>query len=589
MSVTPGTERSAPTILKRALRHCRWQFAGAGLFSLFVNVLTLTTALYMMQIFDRVLTSHSLETLLYLSLIVGLALVFQGVLEASRALVLSRAAAWIEGVVGPESFMRGLEVRLRGYRFGMESLRDIAMCRDFLSGPAMLMLYDLPWVPIYLVFAFLLHPVIGWVSLVGALILFGLAALNDWLTSRYLQRAASEALGLQRRTEAISRNAEVIDSMGMMPAVTRQWERDGSSAATDRQRAMDTAGILLAVSRFLRVAIQAACQGVGAYLALQNEITGGAMVAGSIIMGRALAPMEQMIATWKQLIAARQSYTRLKHHLSQPRLRPAGIPLPDPRGCLAVEQVSYGFPGSRSALIKGMTFRLEPGESLAVLGPSAAGKTTLVRLLIGITEPAIGAVRLDGANVFRWPREDLGRHLGYLPQDVELFEGTVFANIARFNEAEPAEVVAAAQLAGCHDMILRLPNGYETDIGEGGTFLSGGQKQLVALARALFRSPRLVVLDEPNANMDLEGERALMQALRALKARAATVILVTHQLRLVQSVDKMLIMRDGAIEIFGPREEVLRHPVKPVSRPGSGTSSVTLMPHASNLAEQGAP
>ncbi len=585
----PVRDVSAPTTLDRALQRCRQQILAVGLFSLFVNLLTLTTVLYMMQLFDRVLTSRSLETLLYLSLIVGLALVFQGVLEGARALVLNRAGAWIDRVVAPEAFVRGLEVRLRGFRFGMESLRDLAQCRDFLGSPAMMSIYDLPWVPVYLAFAFLLHPVIGWISLAGAVVLFSLTALNSWLTGGYLQRAATDAMGVQRRIEAASRNAEVIDSMGMVPAILRRWREQTERVAAERQRAGDLAGILLAVTKFMRAVIQVSCLGVGAYLALHNEMSGGAMMAGSIIMGRALAPVEQMIGTWKQLLMAYQSYRRLQTHLSQPRLRPPGISLPEPEGRLAVEHVSYGFPGSRVAMIRNVAFGLDPGDSLVILGPSAAGKTTLVRLLIGAMEPAAGTVRLDGANVFTWPREDLGRHVGYLPQDVELFEGTVFANIARFDEAEPAEVIAAAQLAGCHEMILKLPNGYETEIGEAGALLSGGQKQLVGLARALFRNPRLVVLDEPNANMDMEGERALMRALEALKARRATVILVTHQFRLVQSVDKVLILRDGAVEMFGPRDDVMKQPVKPAARPGLPTSSVTLVPRPMNRADQGGP
>ncbi|TWT13898.1 type I secretion system permease/ATPase [Reyranella sp. CPCC 100927] len=581
MSVRPHRDEPTPTILQAALRRCRQQFVGVGLFSLAVNLLTLTTALYMMQLFDRVLASRSLDTLLYLSLVAALAVGFQGALEAARTLVLSRTSAWIEHVVGPEVFERGLEARLRGGRYGMEGLRDLATCRGFLSSPAMMSLYDLPWVPIYLAVAFLFHPIIGWIAAGGVAVLFTLTLLTNRLSGAHLKRANSDAMHLNRHTEAVSRNAEVIDSMGMVPAIKRHWQAQVALMAADQQRAADITGILLAISKFMRVLIQIACLGAGAYLALQNEITGGAMVAASIIMGRALAPVEQVIGTWKQFTAARQGYRRLTLHLGLARLRPAGIPLPEPDGRLAIDRVTYAFAGSRVSMIKGITFTLEPGESLAVLGPSAAGKTTLARLLVGAMEPSVGAVRLDGANVFAWPHEDLGRHLGYLPQDVELFDGTVLANIARFDDAEPAEVIAAAQLAGCHDMILRLPNGYETEIGEGGAMLSGGQRQLVGLARALFRNPRLVVLDEPNANMDTEGEMALMHALENLKARQATVIMITHRPSLVQSVDKVLVMRDGTAESFGPRDEVMKRLIQPVARPASAPvpSRVALAAH----------
>lgn len=587
MSVRPSRNEPAPTILQETLRRCRQQFVGVGLFSLAVNLLTLTTALYMMQLFDRVLASRSMDTLLYLSLVAVLALTFQGVLEAARALVLSRTSAWIEHVVGPEAVARGLEARLRGARYGMEGLRDLATCRGFLGSPAMMSLYDLPWVPIYLAVAFLFHPMIGWIAAGGAVVLFTLTLLTHWLSAAHLKRANSDAMSLNRHTEAVARNAEVIDSMGMVPAILRRWQAQVVLMAADQQRAADVASILLAISKFVRVLIQVACLGVGAYLALQNEITGGAMVAASIIMGRALAPVEQIIGTWKQFTAARQSYRRLELHLAQARLRPAGIPLPEPDGRLTVDRITYAFAGSRVSMIKGITFALEPGESLAVLGPSAAGKTTLARLLIGATEPSVGAVRLDGANVFSWPREDLGRHLGYLPQDVELFDGTVFANIARFDDAEPAEVIAAAQLAGCHEMILRLANGYETEIGDGGALLSGGQRQLVGLARALFRNPRLVVLDEPNANMDTDGEMALMHALENLKARQATVVMITHRPSLVQSVDKVLVMRDGIAESFGPRDEVMKRLIKPVARSASAPAH-SLVSMTAQRAEQGA-
>jgi ATP-binding cassette subfamily C protein/ATP-binding cassette subfamily C protein EexD len=568
-----ATGAPTPTALQQALRLCRRQFAGVGLISLVVNLLTLTTALYMMQLFDRVLASRSVDTLVYLSLVAGAALLFQGVLDGARSLVLSRAASWVEQAVGPEVFVRGLEARLRGGGYAMESLRDLATCRGFLGSPAMVSIYDVPWVPVYLAVSFIFHPLIGWLAVLGALLLFGLTVANGWLTDSALKRANSEAMTLSRRTEALSRDAEVIDAMGMVPAVLRRWQADVARISSDQQWAADRAGMLLAGIKVARVLIQVACLGLGAWLALHNEITGGAMVAASILLGRALAPIEQLVGTWRQLVAARQAYRRVSQHLARPALRPKGLAIPDPEGHLAAEQVSYGFEGSRVPLIRGVDFALEAGQSMALLGPSAAGKTTLARLLIGALEPSVGAVRFDGANIFQWPREDLGRHIGYLPQDVQLFEGTVFSNIARFEEAEARDVIEAARLAGAHDVILRLPKGYETEIGEGGAPLSGGQRQLIGLARALFGNPRLVVLDEPNANMDTDGELALLKALDNLKARGTTVIMVTHRPSLIQSLDKALVLRNGLVEFFGPRDEVLKRLIRPVARPPAAAGS----------------
>jgi ATP-binding cassette subfamily C protein/ATP-binding cassette subfamily C protein EexD len=328
-------------------------------------------------------------------------------------------------------------------------------------------------------------------------------------------------------------------------------------------RAMDRAAPLLAGTKFLRLVVQVAILGVGAYFVLEQQLTAGASIAASIIMGRALAPVEQLIGGWKQLVQARQSWKRLQAFLVLPRLRPPGIPLPEPTGRLSVERVTFGFPGTSTAVVKAVAFALEPGESLAVIGPSAAGKTTLIRLLTGTLQPNAGAVRLDGADVYTWQREDFGRHVGYLPQDVELFDGTVMDNIARMAEAPAEAVFEAARLAGAHEMILRLPKGYETEIGEGGQHLSGGQRQQIGLARALFGRPKLVVLDEPNSNLDGEAEQALLRALAELKRRGTTVVLVSHRPVLVQGVEKVLVMREGALEMFGPRAEVLKKILKP--------------------------
>ena len=559
----PGFDPTAETPLRRALRACRKQFLLVGLFSGAVNLLQLTTSLYMMQVFDRVLATRVLDTLLYLSLIAGAAVLVLAMLEAARGQIMQRIASWIENRVAPEGFVRAIESTLRGRPYRMEALRDLAVCRGFLGSPGALSLYDVPWVPVYIAVIFALHPVMGWIALGGALVLFALTLATEFFTSKLLRAANTAAMASQRRADAISRNAEVIDSMGMLPSVIGRWRDAVAAQVEPQQQAADRASVLVSATKFFRLAVQIAILGVGAYLVLNQELTSGASIAGSIIMGRALAPVEQLIGGWKQLVQARQCFQRLQSFLTQPRLRPVGMPLPEPTGRLAVERVSYAFPGQGVALIKGVNFTLSPGESLAVIGPSAAGKTTLIRLLIGTLPASAGTVRLDDADVYQWMREDFGRHVGYLPQDVELFDGTVFSNIARLADANPATVYEAAKLAGCHEMILRLPNGYDTQIGDGGQHLSGGQRQLVGLARAMFGKPKLIVLDEPNSNLDGDAETRLIQALERLKEQGTTVIVVSHRPTLVQGVDKVLLLKDGALEMFGPRVEVLKRLMTP--------------------------
>jgi PrtD family type I secretion system ABC transporter len=560
---TSGLEAGPPTSLQRALGTCGRQFLVVGLFSGVINLLQLTTSIYMMQVFDRVLPTQILDTLLYLSLLAGAAVLVLSLLEAVRGQVMQRIGNWIEQRVAPESFVRAIENTLRGGSYRMEALRDAATCRGYLGSPSAISLYDVPWVPIYIAVVFLLHPIMGWIALAGALVLFALTMAIEFVTAKLVKDACLATIASQRRAEAISRNAEVIDSMGMLPAVVGRWRELVAAIVVPQQRAADRAAILTAGTRFFRVAVQISVLGVGAYLVLQQELTSGASIAGSIILGRALAPVEQMIGGWKQLVQARQSFHRLQALLAQPRLRPPGLPLPEPTGVLAVEQVSYAFPEQGGTMIKAVDFRLNSGESLAIIGPSAAGKTTLIRLLIGTLRPSAGTVRLDGGDIYQWMREDLGRHVGYLPQNVELFDGTVFENIARMGEAVTDDVYEATRLAGCHDMIQRLPQGYETQIGDGGLYLSGGQRQLVGLARALFGRPKFVVLDEPNSNLDGESEARLLCALERLKAQATTVVLVSHRPSLLQGVDQILLLKQGSVEMLGPRAEVMRRLITP--------------------------
>ncbi len=553
-----GGDRAPETVLSRALAAGRRQLVGVALFSGVVNLLQLTVSLYMMQVFDRVLGSRSLDTLYYLTGIAIFALLIMAILDGLRGQVMQRLASWIEGKVAPEAFLRAIESQLRGRPYRMEALRDLGACRAWLGSPASLTVFDVPWVPIYLAVIFALHPTLGWIALAGAALLFLLTLANEWATGSLVREASTASMANQRRAESMVRNAEVIDSMGMAPAVLHRWREGLSASIPPQERAADRAAILLSFTRFTRLAVQVGVLGVGAYLVLEQQLTAGASIAASIIMGRALAPVEQMIGGWKQLVQARQSYRRLLGFLALPRIRPPGMALPAPTGRVAAERVTFGFPGQSVAIIKGVSFNLTAGESMAIIGPSAAGKTTLIRLLIGTLAPAAGTVRLDGADVFTWQREDFGRYVGYLPQDVELFDGTVMKNISRMRDEPPDGVFEAARLAGCHEMILRLPQGYDTEIGDGGQHLSGGQRQLIGLARAMYGNPRFVVLDEPNSNLDGDAEQALIRGLETLKTQGATVILVSHRPTLVQGVDKVLLLRDGAAEAFGPRAEVLK-------------------------------
>lgn len=538
-------------------------------FSMVINVLVLTTSFYMMQVFDRVLTSQSTDTLLYLTIIAVGALAVLAALELVRGRIMSRIGMWFEARLTSEGLQRAVEATLTGKEYRTEVLRDLANIRHFFSGPGILNLFDVPWLFIYLIIIYLLHPVLGHLTLIGAVILTILAWLNDRITQRNLNEANSLGQKTMRRAEAAVHNAEVVDVMGMLPGLVRRWRSENDHVQALSLQAADLSGSITAISKFVRLVLQILVLGIGAKLALDREMTAGAMIAGSIIISRALAPIESAIGNWRSVISVRQTYKRLCKVYSVPLLRSHALQLPKPEGHLKVEGVSYLLSGHKVPIIKGISFDIKPGTVTAIVGPSAAGKSTLARLCVGAYPPSHGNVRLDGADVFLWERHDFGKYVGYLPQDVELFSGTVRENISRLMEAAPEKVVEAAQLAGAHQMILRLANGYETEIGEGGAFLSGGQRQRIALARAVFGNPQFVVLDEPNSSLDAEGEEALNGAILHLKQRGATVLVIGHRPGILQHVDTIIVMRDGRIEMVGPRSEVLAKilPVKPHSVP----------------------
>ncbi|TPI17902.1 type I secretion system permease/ATPase [Mesorhizobium sp. B4-1-1] len=543
--------------LKLALSRCRGGFAAVAGFSFFINLLVLSTSIYMLQVYDRVLTGRSVETLVYLTLITTAALAAMGALEFFRSRLLVQLGTWIDRVLSPQVLGRGLENALRGSSYRTEALRDLATLRGYLGGGGIMALFDAPWMPLYLGFIFLLHPLLGLLALGGAIILFGLALANNALTANTLKQANAASARAYQAADAGFRNAEVIDGMGMGGVLARRWDAANASVLALQTTASDWAGLINAFTKPFRMFLQVAVLGLGAWLSLRHEVSPGAMIAASIIMSRALAPVEQAIATWKQTTAAREAWRRLDRLFETPSLRPPGMELPRPQGRLSVDAVTYMPAGAKEPVLKNLSFAVSPGQVLAVIGPSAAGKSTLARLIVGMLSPQQGRVRLDGVDVFAWNRADFGSYVGYLPQDVELFPGTVRENIARMEQGDPAEVVAAARMAGVHEMILRLPNGYDTEIGEQGSVLSGGQRQRIGLARALYRRPALVVLDEPNSNLDAVGEEALNQGIAAMKEAGSTVMIVAHRPSLMVNVDCVLVLNDGQSQMFGPRDVVL--------------------------------
>ena len=550
-----------------AIRACKGAGLAVGAFSFAENLLMLAAPLYMMQVYDRVLASRSGETLVYLTLITAFALLALGVIDLARGRLLNGVATWLEQRLAPGLFERAVQSRLRGSNYGPEAMSDLSAVRSFVTSPGMVALFDLPWSAIFIAVAFMLHPWFGYLAVGACILLLGLGVLGEVFTRKPIQTAAEAGMLLRRQVDAMSRNAEVIEAMGMMPAVTRRWGLFNAQAQTMNRTISDRLTLLASTTKFIRLLLQSTGLALGAYLVIGQQTTGGAMIASSILLARAFGPVEQMVGAWRGLMGVRGSVQRLKAFALQPEYRPEAMRLPRPEGRLSVEGLVYRLSAYETPILKGISFELEPGETLAVIGGSGAGKSTLARLLVGSVPAATGLVRLDGADVFSWSRADIGQYLGYLPQDVELFAGTVSENIARLSEIVPEKIVAAAKLADVHELILRLPGGYETDIGDGGRHLSGGQRQRIALARAVYDQPRLVVLDEPNSNLDGDGEQALLGALTALKAAGSTVVVVTHRPALVQHADKVLLLRDGQIETFGLRQEVFAQLTRPAHAP----------------------
>lgn len=527
-------------------------------FSCIMNALMMTVPLYMLQVYDRVFASSSLDTLFYLTLIAIAALVILSVFEKIRSLILVATSNWLDNQLSPEALKRSGDELISGNVYPHQVLRDITQVRQFLCGQGMMALMDAPWAPIYLIVIYMLHPVLGFISTIGAIVLFLLAVFNEIATRQPLQKANELSQQSQFQINMTLRNAETIQAMGMMPRLIDKWFSQNADALNYQSIASARSSTIISVTKFLRLAIQVIMLGAGAYLVIHNHVTGGIMIAATIILSRALAPVEQAIGTWTQLTQSRSAYERLKEYFKQSQNREQSLSLPRPAGYLHVQQLTYSIPGANNYLLQKIDFKLQPGEILVILGPSASGKTSLSRLIVGALKPTEGSVRLDGADVFTWQREDFGQHIGYLPQSIELFPGTVKENIARMQNGSDEEIIKAAQKAFVHQMILKFPQGYETELKDAGARLSGGQRQRLALARALYGNPSLLVLDEPNASLDVEGEENLIKTLLAEKEAKKTIILISHKPSVLQIADKVLILKEGKIELFGTREEVVQ-------------------------------
>ncbi|MFD2190633.1 type I secretion system permease/ATPase [Pistricoccus aurantiacus] len=553
--------------LRHALGACKGSFISVGFFSMFINLLMLVPPLYMLQVYDRVITTRSEETLLMLTLIVVFLFAVMGGLELVRSRILIRVGNRLDTLINKRLYgaMFRRSILVQGQQTA-QPLGDLTNLRQFLTGNGLFAFFDAPWVPVYLAVLFLFHPWLGMFATAAGVILLCLAVANEKFTKGLLAEASSDHIAAQSLASSNLRNSEVLHAMGMLPAIQGRWSARHHEFLAKQSRASDRAGALTNASKTLRLLFQSLILGLGALLVLEGSLTPGMMIAGSILMGRALAPIDQMIGSWKGFVGARSAYQRLEELFEQVPPTRRRMSLPAPEGNVAIEAVAAAPPGGRMATIRGINFNVAKGEHVGIIGPSAAGKSTLARVLLGIWPSQVGTVRLDGADITQWNRDELGPYIGYLPQDIELFDGTISENIARFGEVDATEVVAAARKAGVHEMILQLPNGYDTVISATSGALSGGQRQRVGLARALYGNPVLVVLDEPNSNLDDVGERALIRALAQLKAEGTTLFVISHRRSVLKQVDRLLVLKDGQVTMYGPRDQVLAQLAKPAGQ-----------------------
>jgi ATP-binding cassette subfamily C protein len=574
-----GSKVKKDNLLTRGIRQARPAFITAIIFSFFINILAFVGPLYMLQIYDRVLSSRNVYTLLFLTLIAAFLLIVYAVLEKIRSAVLVRAGLLFDSLTRSELFESVLYGTLKQPGMAHHTvLRELDIIREFLTGSGLISFCDAPWTPIFIAGCFILHPWFGWVALSGASLIFCFAVANEVLTRDQLKGASISANQAVTFAASTFRNAEVLHAMGMWRPLRDRWLQRHNRTLTLQAGASDRAGILLTATKFLRAFLQVAILGIGAYLAIIQESTPGAMIAASIIMGRALSPVELIVSQWKTFLATRSAYERISELLGILQAKQPHMKLPDPEGHLSVQQIVVAPPGAQRAVLAGVTFDLQAGSALGIIGPSAAGKSSLARAIVGVWPLHSGEIRIDGAALSHWDNDQLGKHIGYLPQDVELFSGTIAENIARFAAVDESMVVSAAQMAGVHDMVQLMPNGYNTQIGDGGQSLSGGQRQRIALARALYGMPTIIILDEPNASLDSEGEAALMTTLERLKAAHRTVILITHKTNILAMMDKILVLKQGQVQGFGERDEIFSKLLAPrVAAHGSPVAAPSIV------------
>lgn len=560
MSTSPARNHltGGPTELGRLFQHMRRAMVYAFLFSFCMNILLLMLPIYSLQVLDRVISSASMDTLMMLTFIALVGFVFYGVFNMVRGFVLHGMVEWLDTKLAP----RLLEIAVVKSSIGLnvsagQYQRDLSSIKAFINGGVATLL-DAPWSLLFLIVIYMISPALGFIAVIGAVVLFAIAILNELITKKVYEQSQRTSIKSGQLADVMGRNAEAVEAMGMLSKVTQHWIEYNKPGLEAQYTATHRGNILGSLSRIFRFVIQTAIIGVGALLTLQNELTVGGMIASSILVGRALGPFEAAINVWRSLVAARESYRRLDNALkTTPHLR-GEMDLPAPEGRLTSEGVFFQPPNS-APILRNINFAIQPGESLGIIGPSAAGKSTLAKLIIGILPPSAGTMRLDGAEIFKWNRENLGPYVGYMPQQVDLFNGSIKDNISRMDrDASDEAVIEAAKFAGCHEMILRLPQGYETEFVSGNLALSPGQRQRIGLARALYMNPHFVVLDEPNGNLDGEGERALLQALARMKQRKITYVVVAHRPSIVSNVDKVMMLRSGLVEAFGPRDEVLK-------------------------------
>lgn len=554
-SVTPNQNSELIGSLSRLKR----EFLVVGLFSLVVNLMMLAPSLYMLQVFDRVMSSQNEFTLIALSLITLFFFTVMAFGEWARSRLLVRMGTRMDEMLSSRVFSASFEARLnKTDQTATKAFSDLTNIRQFLTGNGIIAFFDAPWTPIYMVVLFMLHPLLGSVSLAGALLLSGMARLTDKLTMQPLEKTQDANVQVSTYLSSKLRNAEVIESMGMLDDLRRRWQAKHQHYLHLNSRTHDLNHRIQAVTKFVRYTLQSLILGAGAILVIGGKLSPGAMVAASILMGRALAPVELVIGTWRGFSSARTSFKRLETLFARHPERESGVFHATPRGQVSLQKLVATAPGRTTPILKELDLEFLAGMVTGIIGHSGCGKSTLARVMLGIWPHVEGKVLLDGEGLSTWSRQELGPYLGYLPQDVQLFEGTVAANIARFGVIDSEKVIRAAQMAGVHDMILRLPNGYETPVGEVGNYLSGGQRQRVGLARAIYGEPSLIVLDEPNANLDEMGEKALVQAIQQLKAQGKTIILITHRLQILSITDRILLMQQGGVQAYGVRDDMLR-------------------------------